>query len=185
MRVHTRSARPTGHAFVPTLRNAARLAGVTAAWLALTVAPGAAAESATAPVYKCPQTGGSILYADYPCKGGAVVDIRPGVAAPDASERLARARDEIDRAAARRNAIDDAAALRREELYQRRQELDAAQAADAAAYAPDLSYLPAYGYYTPYGTAHVHRPKPRPAVDPRHVASERRVPAVIRRPQAP
>jgi hypothetical protein len=159
-----------------------RLASVAAAWLALSVAPGAAGQSASTPVYKCPQTGGSILYADYPCKGGAVVDIRPGVAAPDASERLARARDEIDRAAARRLAIEEAAALRSEELFQRRRELDAAQAFDAAAYAPDLSYLPAYGFYTPYVTAHAHRPKTRPGFDPPRVASERRVPAVIRRP---
>jgi hypothetical protein len=132
MPAHVRSAGPAGHAFAPGLCNATRLASVIAACVALTVAPGAAAESAIAPVYKCPQTGGSILYADYPCKGGAVVDIRPGVAAPDASERLARARDEIDRAAARRHAIDEAAALRSEELYQRQREFDAAQAFDAA-----------------------------------------------------
>jgi hypothetical protein len=151
-----------------------------AALLVAIVAPASAAEPVVAPVYKCPQAGGTMLYADYPCKGGAVVDIRPGVAAPDASEQLARARDELDRAAARRQAIDAAAALRRREIDWQR-ESAAAQAVDAAAYAPDTSYLPVYGYYAPYASLRPHRPNTRPHFDPPRVA-ERRVPAVIRRP---
>ena len=99
--------------------------------MALATAASAAAQSTTAPVYRCVEPGGRVLYADYPCKGGARVDIRPGVPAPDATERLARARDELDRAAARRQAIDDAAALQRQALNQRQQELDAARYADA------------------------------------------------------
>jgi len=130
--------------------------------------------------YKCPQAGGAVLYADYPCKGGAVVDIRPGVAAPDASEQLARARDELDRAAARRQAIDAAAELRRREIDWQRESV-AAQTVDTAAYASDTSYLPAYGYYAPYVNPRAHRPNVRPRFDPPRVA-ERRVPAVIRRP---
>ena len=147
------------------------------ALLGTIAAPVLAAEPVAAPVYKCLQPGGAVLYADYPCKGGAVVDIRPGVAAPDASEQLARARDELDRAAARRQAIDAAAAMRRSESDWQRD--SAAPAVDVAAYAPD-TYFPAYGYYVNPANAHAHRPKPR-HVDPPRIA-DRRVPAVIRRP---
>lgn len=156
-----------------------RVGRLTPALLALIAAPALAAESIVAPVYKCPQPGGTVLYADYPCKGGAAVDIRPGVAAPDASEQLARARDEIDRAAARRQAIDAAIALRSRETDWQRDAM-AAQPAGATAYAPDTSYVPAYGYYGRHASAHAHRPKPR-RVDPPRIA-DRRVPAVIRRP---
>ena len=158
------------------------VAQLAAVLLAASVASTSAAEPMAAPVYKCPQAGGAVLYADYPCKGGTVVDIRPGVAAPDAGERLARARDELDRAAARRQAIDEAAALRRYELDQRRRELEAAQVPDPAAYAPDLSYLSPYGYYAPYVRARPHRPNARPRIDPPRVVATGRVPAVIRRP---
>lgn len=157
-----------------------RVGQLAAALLLAIVAPTVAAETIVAPVYKCPQAGGAVLYADYPCKGGAVVDIRPGVAAPDASEQLARARDELDRAAARRQAIDAAAELRRREIDWQRESV-AAQTVDTAAYASDTSYLPAYGYYAPYVSPRAHRPNVRPRFDPPRVA-ERRVPAVIRRP---
>ncbi len=100
---------------------------VAAAALAFVSVASVAAEIAGATVYKCTQANGAVLYADYPCKGGAVVDIRPGSAAPDATQRLERARDELDRAAARRQANDEVTALRREELNQRRRELEAAQ----------------------------------------------------------
>lgn len=156
-----------------------RVGRLTPALLALIAAPALAAESIVAPVYKCTQPGGTVLYADYPCKGGAAVDIRPGVAAPDASEQLARARDEIDRAAAQRQAIDAAIALRSRETDWQRDAM-AAQPAGATAYAPDTSYVPAYGYYGRHASAHAHRPKPR-RVDPPRIA-DRRVPAVIRRP---
>jgi hypothetical protein len=145
--------------------------------MALATAASAAAQSTTAPVYRCVEPGGRVLYADYPCKGGARVDIRPGVPAPDATERLARARDELDRAAARRQAIDDAAALQRQALNQRQQELDAQRYADAG-YVPDTSYLPAYGFYLPYAGAH--RPRAHPPVRPAQHRPAGRVPAVIR-----
>lgn len=147
------------------------------ACLALATSANAAAQATGATVYRCTEPGGKVLYADFPCKGGRQVDIRPGTPAPDATERLARARDELDRAAARRQAMDDAAALQREALYQRRQELDAARYADAGNYAPDTSYLPAYGFYLPYVPAH--RPKARPPVKPAQLPSGR-VPGVIR-----
>ena len=156
------------------------VAQLAAALLAAIVASPAAAEPIVPPVYKCKQASGAVLYADYPCKDGAVVDIRPGVAAPDASEQLARARDELDRAAARRQALDAAAALRRDEIDWQR-EAAAAQAVGTAAYASDNSYVPAYGFYGPYANPRAHRPIARPRLDPPRVA-ERRVPAVIRRP---
>ena len=159
---------------------AIRLAGLAVTWLA--TAPSVAAEPASPPVYKCLQQGGAVLYADYPCKGGTVVDIRPGVAAPDATERLARARDELDRAAARRQAFDDDAALRLGEIDARRRDENATQPFDSSPYISDYAYLPAYGYYPPYGGARLHRPGARPPVDRPRAGSERRVPAVIRRP---
>jgi len=149
----------------------------TLAFLAFATSANAAAQATSVPVYRCTEPGGKVLYADFPCKGGTQVDIRPGAPAPDATERLARARDELDRAAARRQATDDAAALQREALYQRQQELDAARYANAGNYAPDTSYLPAYGFYPPYVPAH--RPKARPPVKPAQLPAGR-VPAVIR-----
>jgi len=146
------------------------------AGIALLSAACAAAQAPPTPVYRCVEPGGRVLYADYPCQGGARVDIRPGVPAPDATERLARARDELDRAAARRQAIDDAAALQREAFYQHQQALDAARYADAGSYAPDV-YLPAYGFYPPYAKAH--RPRARPPVKPAQLPAGR-MPAVIR-----
>ena len=152
-----------------------RIVQLGAVLLAASVAPTIAADAGVAPVYKCQQAGGTVLYADYPCKGGAVVDIRPGAAAPNASEQLARARDELDRAAARRQAIEAAEALRRREIEGQRE----FAGTQTAAYAPD-DYLPAYGYYMPYANPRVHLPIARPRDRPR--AEERRVPAVIRRP---
>ena len=150
----------------------------TAALLALVAVPAMAAAPAVAPVYKCPQAGSTVLYADYPCKGGAEVDIRPGVAAPDATERLARARSEIDRAAARREALEAAADIRRRELDW---QLAASQGGDAAMYSPDVAYIPAYGYTTPYLTAGARRSNLRPHHDVSRSA-DRRMPAIIRRP---
>jgi len=161
---------------------AATLVRVVLACLAVAASASAAAQATGAPVYRCMEPGGKVLYADFPCKGGAQVDIRPGAPAPDATERLARARDELDRAAARRQASDDAAALQREALALRRQEMDVARYADSGTYPPDASYLSGYGYgyYPPY-VAH-HRPKARPPVKPEQLPVGR-VPAVIRFPR--
>lgn len=155
---------------------------VAAAALALVSVASVAAETPGTTVYKCPQANGAVLYADYPCKGGAVVDIRPGSAAPDAMQRLERARDEIDRAAVRRQANDELAALRREELNQRRRELEAAQSMEFAANSPDLSYAPAYGFYGPYVKPRANRPDIHRRAEHHRGVHENRVPAVIRRP---
>jgi len=163
-------------AFVPR-RAARRFARLALVGVGFATAVGAAAQSGAAEVYRCVEATGRVLYADYPCKGGARVDIRPGAPAPDASQQLARARDELDRSAARRAAADEAAALQREALYLRQRELDATRNTDIAAYSPDLSYLPAYGFYPPY--ARVDRPKARPLPERPH-AEPRRVPVATR-----
>ena len=146
------------------------------ACIAWAIATGAAGQGTIAPVYRCTEPGGTVLYADYPCKGGAQVDIRAGTAAPDATEQLARARDELDRSAARRAAADEAAALRREARNARQQEFDVASYAGATILAPDVSYLPAYGYYIPRAKAHRHKARPPAALA--RVAPLHRVPVV-------
>jgi hypothetical protein len=100
-------------------------------------------------VYRCTQAGGSVLYADYPCKGGAIVDIQPGVANPGAVQHLERAGAAFDRAAAIRKASEENAAIRREELNQRRLETAAAQRAAEGASNPVEMYAPAYAVVVP------------------------------------
>jgi hypothetical protein len=100
-------------------------------------------------VYRCVQAGGTVLYADYPCKGGAIVDIQPGVANPGAVQRLERAGVAFDRAAAIRKAGEENAAIRREELNQRRIESAAAQRAAEDASNPVEMYGPAYAVVVP------------------------------------
>ena len=142
------------------------------------IAAGVCAQPQPAPVYRCIEPGGTVLYADYPCKGGAQVDIRAGTPAPDAAERLARARDELDRSAARRAAAEEAAALRREALNARLQEVEVASYAGGGVTAPDVSYLPAYGYGYDIPRAKPHRPKARPPAAPARVVPSHRVPVV-------
>ena len=139
------------------------------------IATGVGAQTTVAPVYRCTEPGGAVLYADYPCKGGAQVDIRPGTAAADATERLARARDELDRSAARRAVADEAATLR-DARDARREALDVASYPAPAVTAPDVSYLPAYGYLMP--RAKSHRPKGRPPAARVRVLPSHRVPVV-------
>jgi len=100
-------------------------------------------------VYRCTQAGESVLYADYPCKGGAIVDIQPGVANPGAVQHLERAGAAFDRAAAIRKASEENAAIRREELNQRRLETAAAQRAAEDATSPADTYAPAYVVIAP------------------------------------
>jgi Domain of unknown function (DUF4124) len=114
------------------------------------------ASVAGAAVYKCKSPGGAVTYQDFPCDGGAVVDLRPGVPDPSAIERLDRANAEFDRRAAARNADETNAAFRREELDLRRRELEIAQgAAGNSGAAPFVGYVPAYDYlgygYGSYG----------------------------------
>ena len=154
------------------------------------------AEAADAPIYKCAQENGAVLYADFPCKGGAVVDVHPGLPDPAAAERLERARAELDRSAARRKANEEFAALRREEMARLRFEAEAAQsAADPMITYPDAIYGPVYGSYGSHGKARSNRPNFHRRFDAHGwlpdatskpgVQHRSRVPAVIRRPQNP
>lgn len=156
---------------------------------------------AGAAVYKCTSPGGAVTYQDFPCDGGAVVDIRPGAPDPTAIERLDRANADFDRRAAARSVDEADAALRREELDLRRRELDVAQGtagtAPSAGYVPAYDYLgygyagygyPGYGYrgYGPAASSAKHhanpsRPPKAPRGDPR--APPGRVPADMRRVQ--
>jgi hypothetical protein len=118
------------------------------------IACGSAA--ADAPIYKCAQAG-AVLYADFPCNGGAILDIHPGVADPAANARLQRAQAELDKGAARRRAEEELAAQRAEV---ERMRYDAAVPRNAPE--PDMSYPDvAYGLVLGgYGRAPHRRPGP-------------------------
>ena len=129
------------------------LALSTAVALGLIASGGAAAD---APIYKCTQAG-VVLYADFPCNGGAIVDIHPGVADPAASARLQRAQAELDKGAARHRAEEELAAQRAE---MERLRYDASVPRSAPE--PDMSY-PDVGYglvLGGYGWAPHRRPGP-------------------------
>lgn len=149
---------------------AARTLSLTIAAIALTVAP-----IAGATVYKCTGPAGAVTYQDFPCKRGAVVEIRSGTADPGAIDRLDQQNAAFDRNMAARAAIEQSAADRRQELNLRRQELEATQAAAVAA----PGYVPAYGYAAPFVKRHAIRPRPRARIE---TVPQGRVPAEIRRP---
>src|SRR5690242_6046652 len=66
----------------------------------------AASDVAQSSVYKCRQANGAVLYQDYACKDGVVVDLKPDAADPAAIRRLERAQAESEREAARRRASE-------------------------------------------------------------------------------
>lgn len=160
---------------------ALRVAGAALGFFALTAA---AAQNAATTVYRCTQADGAVLYADYPCTGSVVVDIKHDAIDPAAGERLERARSEFDRAAARRKADEEIAALYQDELNQRRGALDAvASDADSATAMPGVPYVAVYGFDAP-------RAKHRTKASNRHrragqhrIVQQGRVPAVALRPQ--
>ena len=162
------------------------------------------ASVAGAAVYKCKSASGAVTYQDFPCDGGAIVDIRPGAPDPTAIERLDRANAEFDRRAAARNADETNAAFRREELDLRRRELEIAQGgAGSTGAAPFVGYVPAYDYlgygygvygYGGYGSSghglarpsgkhHANRPGPPKAPRGAQRVPPGRVPADLRRVQ--
>ena len=149
------------------------------------------AEASPSTIYRCAEASGAMAYQDFPCKGGVVVDIRPGVANQAEIARLARAEEAFERAAALRKA-DELAALRREELLLRRQELEYSRMRDGSDVAgDDLLYAPAYGfggYWDGRRTGDFRRSgdhQMRHDARQRHdFASTRRIPAVIHRPMS-
>ena len=128
---------------------------------------GGAAIAADAPIYKCVQANGAVLYADFPCNGGAALDIHPGVADPAATERLQRAQAELDRAAARRRADEAVAANRAAE------HLRYDVAVPRGVPEPDMNYPDAtYGLVLGgYGRS-VHR-RPVPSASPKRLEHRR------------
>jgi hypothetical protein len=60
--------------------------------------------AANAPIYKCREIQGGLLYTDTPCKGGEQLNLKPGVADPAAILRLERAQAALDELAAKRRA---------------------------------------------------------------------------------
>jgi hypothetical protein len=135
----------------------------TGAWtrtIAIVIA--AYASTAGAAIYKCTEAGGQVLYSDVPCKGGSVVDVRPGDADPAAIARLERDRAEFDRNMVARRAADDAAALQRAALDARLREAEAAQrVAEETASAAVPYYSPLF--VVPHVKRHSHPHKVRPA----------------------
>lgn len=157
---HT-GTRPRPHA-----RSHHRCTGLNALAGAFLAVASSGTAAADAPVFRCAQPDGRVLYTDVPCAGGAQVDIHPGKADPAAAERLARAQALLDAAAAQRKADLAREAAQRQQYAQMR---DAAAAAAAAATPPDTSgygfdyYGSGYGYVPVYGGSVKPRPpRPRP-----------------------
>jgi hypothetical protein len=138
-------------------------------------------DSGVPTVYRCHAADGAIEYRDYPCKGGVLVDMKPGAADPAAIARLQRAQADFDRALALRRMAADA--RRRAEEATR---APAPQPPEPSyfvpdAYFPDATYVPAYGGYAPYAPGPAQAGH-RPPKQRERTLKERRLPAVIRRP---
>ena len=150
------------------IRVAAKLALAlrTAVALGLVACGSAAAGAEGAPIYKCVQASGAVLYADYPCNGGAILDIHPGVADPAANERLQRAQAELDKGAARRRADEELAAQRAA-----MERLVPPPVPEPDASYPDAAYGYVFGGYP--RSPHRRPPPPRPPkrLDHRHLES--------------
>ena len=155
-------------------------------------APIAGAMQPSTTVYKCAQADGTVVYQDYACKGGAVVDIKPDAANPEAIARLERARIASERVAAARRANEDLAAMRRHEALRWQQDAEALHlrhagqtnpvVTNAYSLAPEVIYAPAVVGSRRPSVRRPHSHAIRPDVR-RGVESQRRVPATIRRPQ--
>jgi hypothetical protein len=117
------------------------------------------ARTADAEVYKCTEAGGKVLYADVPCRGGSVVDVRAGSADPAAIARLERQGAEFDRNMIARRAADEASAIQREALNAQLRQAEAAQRASEAAADMQTQY---------YGPAYFVAPRVKPPRSHRH-----------------
>jgi hypothetical protein len=161
---------PTDLAQAPPRGRSRSAAAVIAAiaFSSLTCATGCV-EAATNPIYKCVGADRGLIYTDQPCKGGEVVDIRPGNVDAAAVERLKIARDMLDRSAAAR--LADQRRHEEEKTFAamasrlRDDERTAADADYNAALSPD-----SYGWWYP-GSGNGHRPRfPHRVAPPRPVA---------------
>jgi len=155
-----------------------------AALLAAAASTHALADNSPSTIYRCKQQNGRLAYQDFPCPGGVVVEVRPGVPNPAEIARLEREQEAFERAAAARRA-DELAALRREELMLRQRELNYATATGASGVDTAPYYVPAYGFYGFGGYADDRHPRRDSKHDfqKRRDEPTRRVPATIQRPQ--
>jgi hypothetical protein len=169
----------------------AATAGVARRTLGFAVALGVAlcasavALAADAPIYKCPDADGAVLYTDQPCPAGEMLDIRPGRADPDATVRLEAARAELAHGAARLREREAMVAARREEL-----ELLRSAAPPLPGFAPEPFDAPVATYGIVGGYPPPFRRHPRAAPIRPHDAkpplrASGRVPAHIQRPRHP
>jgi hypothetical protein len=141
----------------------------------------AASDVAPPSVYRCSGPHGAVLYQDFPCRDGVLVDIKPDAADPAAIRRLERAQAESDRQGALRHANEASEARRRDEIDRLRR-TDAAQRYTSMEDSADASYITSYPLYLPIARPHVKPHEHRMRDERRRTVVERRVPAVIRRP---
>jgi len=102
--------------------------------LGLAIVVSAVADASEAPIYKCIQADGGVLYTDSLCKGGELLDIQSSAPDPAAIKRLERAQAALDRSAIRRTADLEIEAVRREEMERLLREEEAARRAAVAAF---------------------------------------------------
>jgi hypothetical protein len=123
-----------------------------------------------------------VLYQDFPCRDGVLVDIKPDAADPAAIRRLERAQAEADRQGGLRRANEASEARRRDEIDRLRRGTDAGQRYTSTEDSADASYIASYPLYLPIARPHVKPHEHRMRDERRRSVVERRVPAVIRRP---
>lgn len=130
--------------------------------LALGIAIGvsAAADASEVPIYKCMQAIGGVLYTDTPCKGGELLDIRPGAPDPAAMIRLERAQASLDRSAARRQAAAEIEAAGGDEMQRLGREEEAARREAAAFPYANSDYGAGWEWFPLVVHPRFHRPRP-------------------------
>jgi hypothetical protein len=136
---------------------------------------------AAGPIYKCAGANAAPLYTDLPCKGGTILDIRPGGPDPAAIERLARLQaryDALALAEAAHSYADEQAYAPGSSGDFGRYDDQAGAAADDVAYSP-IDYSAIYVSYRPFfrhrsfvhpGKGQRHRLEP---IEPRRFDSAR------------
>ncbi len=142
------------------VRRTGRRVALTAAgraWLAVAILCVATPAVAQTSVYRCVEPGGRVLYTDYACRNGEVVELHPGKADPDAAKRRADAQATLDAGMDRRRADEAREAERRAALADAQALARASQPPAPPEPAPVLDYWPLYGGYV--GPV---RPHPRP-----------------------
>lgn len=146
-----------------------RLAALAVGLAVMVYGGGAGAEGS---IYRCAGATGVPLYTDVPCKGGTILDIRPGDPDPAAIERLARLRAQFDA----RAAAEAARSYEDERAYApgSRGGFGSYDDQAGAMAGDDVAYSPIYVSYRPFfrpGNGHRRR---RERVEPRRFTSSHR-----------